>query len=77
MEDLDKVLSTLAAHAEAAAADETEDGKRKAMERIESITADMHQRRDELHSMEMLQTKTRSQVRIVSTLRGSSLHMLT
>jgi hypothetical protein len=45
------------------AAEEADDGRHKAIERIESIILDMTQRHDELRSMEMLQLKTRQQVR--------------
>ena len=50
------------ASAEGTSGEEVVDGRRKAMERIESIMSDMTQRHDELRSMEKLQHKTRQQV---------------
>lgn len=40
----------------------------KALERVASLVSDMEQRRDELASMERLQTKTRGQVCLYSLL---------
>lgn len=77
MAELSKVLQVAADLAEKSAAakftredvtaEEPEDGRRKAIERIESITLDMTQRLEELQSMEKLQHKTRQQVRLFVT----------
>jgi hypothetical protein len=71
VEELGKVLEgSINARKEALGAENTEDGKQKAMDRIHSLTLDMDQRRAELHSMELLQTKTRSQVSCHATAKG-------
>lgn len=62
MRDLDKALRELLSHAVDADPDQTDLGRQKARDRIEAMVTDMDQRRDELASMERLQTKTRSQV---------------
>lgn len=70
VEELGKVLEgSINARTEALAGEDTEDGKQKAMDRIRSLTLDMDQRRAELHSMELLQTKTRAQVSANTTIR--------
>lgn len=73
MTELGKVLKNASELAEKSAVrkaignytmvEEADDGRHKAIERIESIILDMTQRHDELRSMEMLQLKTRQQVR--------------
>lgn len=73
MTELGKVLKNASELAEKSAvrkaiannttAEEADDGRHKAIERIESIILDMTQRYEELKSMEALQFKTRQQVR--------------
>ena len=64
MTQLDRVLQEMLSHAVDAHPDQTVLGRQKARDRIEAMVTDMDQRRDELASMERLQTKTRSQVRM-------------
>lgn len=64
MRDLDRMLQEMLSHAVDANPDQTDQGRQKARERIEAMVTDMDQRRDELASMERLQTKTRSQVSV-------------
>lgn len=63
MKDLIKVLNSLSTRAFDAIPGQDTDGRKQAMDRVKSTVADITQRRDELISMERLQTKTRSQVR--------------
>jgi hypothetical protein len=62
MKDLIKVLNSLSTRAFDAIPGQDTDGRKQAMDRVKSTMADITQRRDELISMERLQTKTRSQV---------------
>ncbi|CAI6054529.1 unnamed protein product [Clonostachys chloroleuca] len=63
MKDLIKVLNSLSTRAFDAIPGQDTDGRKQAMDRVKSTVADITQRRDELISMERLQTKTRSQLR--------------
>jgi hypothetical protein len=64
MRDFDKHLCELLSHAVAFDKDQTDLGRQKARDRIEAMVTDMDRRRQELASMERLQTKTRSQVSV-------------
>lgn len=63
MRDLYKVLQGLVSHAILPSErDQRFQDRRRAHDDVESVIADMDQRREELASMERLQTKTRAQV---------------
>ena len=64
MRSFDKHLCELLSHAVDTDNDQTDLGRQKARDRVEAMVTDMDQRRQELASMERLQTKTRSQVSV-------------
>jgi hypothetical protein len=71
MKDLEKIIKTMRWATKSADPEADEDpdddlvnpNQRRALDRVGALIVDMEQRRDELKSMEILQTKTRTQVR--------------
>ena len=69
MKDFDKTLRAMYRNARPTTEGETVI-RQRALEGVGSLVTDMEQRRDELASMERLQTKTRAQVREGASSRG-------
>ncbi|KFA78383.1 hypothetical protein S40288_10970 [Stachybotrys chartarum IBT 40288] len=71
MKDLEKIIKTMRWATKSADPEADEDpdddlvnpNQRRALDRVGALIGDMEQRRDELKSMEILQTKTRTQLR--------------